>query len=283
MCAQSTARERGLSAHGDSIDKGVPGRGGSRGEETAAGEGRALFAFDPGNGRGGRYNHLVLARSQIQEVFPLAACPWLAENSRLGFRLVGSTLHQGPQPFKYLNGVGDTTSVVWNAWPESLKAQQQSGSIANAAANQEGSGTYEYQNRTGSFPSNTNKCNEFVADTVASTGAAKPQVPKSGILGWLGFTRDPTAKEWATMSIKGWSAPDSVANARPGDVIAVGHTHDAEGHVGIVVSPGWTASANAKTTPAGIITVNNWGFRPAGANDEGGSAVVVRHYLGGDQ
>jgi hypothetical protein len=66
-------------------------------------------------------------------------------------------------------------------------------------------------------------------------------------------------------------------------VIAVGHNYDAEGHVGIVVSPGWTASANARTTPAGIITVNNWGFRPAGANDEGGSTVVVRHYLGGDQ
>ncbi|MDP9050871.1 MAG: RHS repeat-associated core domain-containing protein, partial [Acidobacteriota bacterium] len=32
------------------------------------------------------------------------------------------------------------------------------------------------------------------------------------------------------------SAPDSVANARPGDVIAVGHNYDAEGHVGIVVS-----------------------------------------------
>ena len=134
VCAQSTARERGLSAHGDSIDKGVPGRGGSMGEETAAGEGRALFAFDPGGGRGGRYNHLVLARSKIQEVFPLAACPWLAENSRLGFRLVGSTLHQGPQPFKYLNGVGDTTSVVWNAWPESLKAQQRDRPLLHARA-----------------------------------------------------------------------------------------------------------------------------------------------------
>jgi RHS repeat-associated protein len=163
------------------------------------------------------------------------------------------------------------------------QAQQQSQTIANAAANQEGSGTYEYQNRKGTFPAGTNKCNEFVADTVASTGAPKPQVPRSGILGWLGFTRDPTAKEWATMSIKGWSAPDSVANARPGDVIAVGHTHDAEGHVGIVVSPGWTASANSRTTPAGIITVNNWGFRSAGYNDEGGGTVVVRHYLGGDQ
>jgi hypothetical protein len=174
------------------------------------------------------------------------------------------------------------TDGGWRSTAEEL-AQQQSGAIANAAANQEGSGTYEYQNRAGSFPPNTNKCNEFVADTVASTGAAKPQVPRSGILGWLGFTRDPTAKEWATMSIKGWSAPDSVANARPGDVIAVGHTYDAEGHVGIVVSPGWSASANAKTTPAGIITVNNWGFRPAGFNDEGASSVVVRHYLGGDQ
>src|SRR5271165_3831494 len=193
---------------------------------------------------------------------PLAAMWQLSENSRLGFRLVGNTLHQGFGAGKYLIGIGDTASVVRYAWLESLKAQQQSGQIANAAANQEGSGTYEYQNRTGSFPPNTNKCNEFVADTVASTGAPKPQVPRSGLLGLLGFTRDPTAKEWATMSIKGWSAPDSVANARPGDVIAVGHNYDAEGHVGIVVSPGWTASANARTTPAGIITVNNWGFRP---------------------
>jgi len=47
VCAQSAARERGLSAHGDSIDKGVPGRGGSRGEETVAGEGRALVRSIP--------------------------------------------------------------------------------------------------------------------------------------------------------------------------------------------------------------------------------------------
>jgi hypothetical protein len=221
--------------------------------------------------------------STLYPLPPVRVMGWLSGNSRQGFRVAESTLHQGLKAGKYLIAVGDTRSVVWNVWPESLMAQQQSGSIANAAANQEGSGTYEYQNRAGSFPPNTNKCNEFVADTIASTGAAKPQVPRSGLLGWLGFTRDPTAKELATMSIKGWSAPDSVANARPGDVIAVGHTYDAEGHVGIVVSPGRTASANAKTTPAGIITVNNWGFRPAGFNDEGASSVVVRHYLGGDQ
>jgi RHS repeat-associated protein len=37
----------------------------------------------------------VLARSQIQEVFPLAACSRLAENSRLGFQPVASTSQWG--------------------------------------------------------------------------------------------------------------------------------------------------------------------------------------------
>jgi ABC-type branched-subunit amino acid transport system substrate-binding protein len=37
----------------------------------------------------------VLARSQIQEVFPLAACSRLAENSRLGFAPVASTSQWG--------------------------------------------------------------------------------------------------------------------------------------------------------------------------------------------
>ena len=165
-------------------------------------------------------------------------------------------------------------------WQPALMAQQ---NAASAAANQEGSATYEYKNRKGNFGPGTNKCNEFVADTLASAGVPVPRVPKGGILGWFGATRAPTAKEWATMSFAGWSAPDSVANARPGDVIAVGHNYDAEGHVGIVVSPGWTASANANTSPAGIITVNNWGFRPAGQNQEGGTSVVVRHYLGDSQ
>jgi len=50
----------------------------------------------------------------------------LSENSRLGFRLAGSTLHQGFGAGKYLIGIGDTASVVPNPWLESLKAQQQS-------------------------------------------------------------------------------------------------------------------------------------------------------------
>jgi hypothetical protein len=156
--------------------------------------------------------------------------------------------------------------------------------IANNAVNQEGSATYEYGHSKGSYPAGTNKCNEFVADTVASSGAARPQVPRSGILGWLGLTRDPTAKEWATMSIAGWSAPDSVAHARPGDVIAMGHHDDNEGHVGIVVGPGLTASVNANTHPGGIVTVNTWGFRATGGNQEHpGDVVVVRHYIGDGQ
>jgi len=56
---------------------------------------------------------------------PLAAMWQLSENSRLGFQLAGSTLHQGFGAGKYLIAVGDTASVVRYAWLESLKAQQQ--------------------------------------------------------------------------------------------------------------------------------------------------------------
>jgi hypothetical protein len=59
---------------------------------------------------------------------PLLAAMWqLSENSRLGFRVAGSTLHQGFGAGKYLIGIGDTASVVPSPWPESLKAQQQVG------------------------------------------------------------------------------------------------------------------------------------------------------------
>jgi len=60
-----------------------------------AGEGRALFSFDPGCGRGGRYNNPVLTREQNREVLPLAACPRLAENSRQGVPTSTQTLYWG--------------------------------------------------------------------------------------------------------------------------------------------------------------------------------------------
>lgn len=157
--------------------------------------------------------------------------------------------------------------------------------IAKVAGSQKGSTIYEYDKSKDNYPSRTNKCNEAVADWIQEAGIARPQVKKSGILGWLGKTRDPTAKEWATKDIPGWSKPDSVANARIGDVIAVGHHDDNEGHVGIVLAPGFaTASVNALTTPAGVVTVNTWGFRSPGGNEEHkGDVVVVRHYMGEDE
>jgi RHS repeat-associated protein len=190
-------------------------------------------------------------------------------------RLIGSNI-TGAEAVMNMTG-----KTIAEGGGRDLLAQQQ---IANNAANQEGSGTYEYDHSKGSFPAGKNKCNEFVADTIDSSGVKAPSVPKSGILGWLGFTRPLTAKEWATMSISGWSAPDSVANARPGDVIAMGHHDDSEGHVGIVVGAGLTASVNANTHPGGIVTVNDWGFRASGQNQEHpGDAVVVRHYIGDGQ
>ncbi len=63
---------------------------------------------------------------------PLSVCliGLLSENSRPGFGVRGSTLHQGFEAAKYLNRVEDTTSVVPNPWPESLKAQQQNTQVA---------------------------------------------------------------------------------------------------------------------------------------------------------
>ncbi len=165
---------------------------------------------------------------------------------------------------------------------ENLKAQQQT---ANAASSQAGSMKYSINGTTISgggvtYGKGTNKCNEFACDSVQSGTGYRPQVPKSGILGWLGFTRDPTAKEWATMAIPGYSGPLPLSAARPGDVIAMGHHDDNEGHVGIYVGNGRTASANFYQ--GGRITVNDWGFRGPGQNGEhpGDAGPVVRQWVG---
>ena len=67
---------------------------------------------------------------------------------------------------------------------------------------------------------------------------------------------------------------------QPGDVIAQAHLRF--GHVGIVVAPTLTVSANTAVKSAGIVTQNNWGFRPYGQNGErrGDPAPVVRRYVG---
>jgi RHS repeat-associated protein len=160
--------------------------------------------------------------------------------------------------------------------------------IAKTATANVGSTEYLVAKRKGSYAAGTNKCNGFVADMIEESGLPRPQVPYENIDGGYMdlakryFGRDPSAHEWAdpNVSIAGWSAPMPVSQARPGDVIAQGHGRF--GHVGIVVAPGLTVSANTAKNPPGIVTQNNWGFRPRGQNGEraGDFAPVVRRYLG---
>jgi len=124
------------------------------------------------------------------------------------------------------------------------------------------------------FHSGQDKCNQFVGDTLAEAGKTRPEITDSN-----GNTRMPNAHELADPSvhIPGLSDTKPLSEAQPGDVIAQQHG-DVYGHTGIVVGPGETASANATGSYGGQITVNSWGFRPAGQNGESGSdpAPVVR-------
>ena len=122
-----------------------------------------------------------------------------------------------------------------------------------------------------------NKCNEFVADILLEAGYPVPEVPGEQIA---------SARDYAmpTIQIVGLSAPMPVSMARPGDVIAQDHTQQGQawGHVGIVVGPRLTASANAVDRFGGQITVNDWGFRQAPDNGEpfeGSPPPVVRRLL----
>ncbi len=179
-----------------------------------------------------------------------------------------------------------TADTQTDAAAEREKAQEQS--IAQTAQNKVGSTDYEQAKSKDNYKAGTNKCNQLCADVVQESGASRPKVPRSGILGWLGFTRDPTANELANpnVHIAGWSSPMAVSSAKPGDIIA--QAHGAWGHAGVVVM--WngklqTVSVNSTTNPAGIVTRNDWGFRPRGGNGEGPNdpAPVVRRYIGGDQ
>ena len=139
----------------------------------------------------------------------------------------------------------------------------------------------------GSYKAGTDKCNELVADSIEESGRPRPYVHYTNTGGLKGgvrslFTRDPDANEWANpnVSIPGWSAPKPLSEARPNDVIA--QAHGQWGHSGIIVAWGLTVSVNTAANPAGIVTRNDWGFRPAPQNGEGPGdpAPVVRHYIG---
>jgi hypothetical protein len=131
-----------------------------------------------------------------------------------------------------------------------------------------------------------NKCNLFVKDVLNEAGAQAPLSLGTRVRHYLGEVNTPSypasAGDWAyphnTMTCwRNVTAPNDRLNseypadvARPGDVIAeaIGYS-DASGHVGIVVGPNQTASADSAApcfSPypiAGTIDVTDFGFRPA--------------------
>ena len=184
-----------------------------------------------------------------------------------------------------LDGHNDYLWQKLKNWAEGngyrTNAQVQGLSVAQTAANHKGdkdwaiNGVNRSVGDTGhphDFLPGKNKCNEFVGDTLAEAGKKRPEITDAD-----GKTRMPNAHELADPSVKipGLSDPKPLSQAQPGDVIAQEHG-DTYGHTGIVVGPGQTASANFNE--GGTITVNDWGFRPAGQNGESSSdpAPVVR-------
>jgi RHS repeat-associated protein len=143
------------------------------------------------------------------------------------------------------------------------------------------------------FTSGKDKCNLYVSETMKNSTGEHTTVDGTGKIPSAAAFADPNVK------ITGLSAPEPMANAKPGDVIAQDHganptSGNEEGHVGIVVSlphdgqPGQTASANANE--GGKVTIHDWGFRSPTANPNNGErsgasspAPVVRHPLGDQQ
>jgi hypothetical protein len=167
--------------------------------------------------------------------------------------------------------------------------------IAQEAQNARGSDHWDISNTNVSngqlFRKGSDKCNEFVADTVTKASGGSPT-------NVVGTGKIPTASQFADPKVKitGLSEPKPLNEAKPGDVIAQPHGNGAngnpEGHVGIVVaaptadSPGQTASANANPQYGGQVTINDWGFRKPDATPNNGERngansppPVVRHPL----
>ncbi len=137
-----------------------------------------------------------------------------------------------------------------------------------------------------------NQCNIFVKAVLQQAGLTPPMSPVNPswqhraayllrLVDTPGYPAQ--AKDWATPSteLKCWRAvtvtqapvgpqPLPPDISVPGDVIAQAINYsDATGHVGIIVGPQQTASADSAATcvsgaPAGIIDITNFGFRPDG-------------------
>ena len=137
-----------------------------------------------------------------------------------------------------------------------------------------------------------NKCNAFVFDMLTAAGHAPPKM--GGTIGYLlGYKLGissllryaPLAGQWAdtTIAIPNWPVlPGGPSQAQPGDIIAEQINYaDASGHVGIVIGPQQTASADSTASPPGKITVSNYGFRSATdshAHGKASNSKVRRFY-----
>ena len=86
------------------------------------------------------------------------------------------------------------------------------------------------------FKPGSDKCNQFVGDTLAEAGKTRPESKDKD-----GNPRMPSAHELADphVHIAGLSDPKPLSEAKAGDVIAQEHG-DTYGHAGIVAGPGET-------------------------------------------
>jgi len=187
-----------------------------------------------------------------------------------------------------VSGHSDYTLQKMKNWLErkgwKTDAQVKGLSISQTALNHHYSNDWEFLalNRSGAdtghphdFKPGQNKCNEFAGDTVAESGKARPEITDKN-----GNVRMPSAPEWAdpNVHIPGWSDTRPLSEARADDMLAQAH-EDGGAHVGIVaLVDGKLQTVSANAHYAGMITVNDWGFRPNN-NGEGDNAPapVVRH------
>jgi hypothetical protein len=133
-------------------------------------------------------------------------------------------------------------------------------------------------------------CNLFIKSVIDKAGAQAPVT--TDWKQWLRFIFDRAdsiyypalAKDWATpqTTLTCWDwlrqGPDS---SLPGDVIAQKISYsDVIGHAGFVVTtdPYQTASANSSVIPAGLITINDWGFRSDDAPSGQKENSVIKRY-----
>ncbi|MFN8544678.1 MAG: NosD domain-containing protein [Candidatus Binatia bacterium] len=119
---------------------------------------------------------------------------------------------------------------------------------------------------------NIPRCNIFVRDVLREAGTAPPMETAwtREVAYLLALTRSEfypsLAGDWANPRplMKCWrTLPQGPDAALPGDVIAEAIQYsDATGHVGIIVGPQVTSSADSRATPPGKITLSDYGFRP---------------------